>query len=55
MSVVSAYYYLRVVVSMYMNDARSEDPWARVAPAATVALGAAVLVVLGFGVFPGPS
>ena len=54
MSVVSAYYYLRVVVAMYMNDARSEDPWARVAPAATAALGAAVLVVLGFGVFPGP-
>jgi NADH-quinone oxidoreductase subunit N len=54
MSVVSAYYYLGVVVSMYMHDPRSEDPWARVAPAATAALGAAVLVVLGFGVFPGP-
>jgi NADH-quinone oxidoreductase subunit N len=54
MSVVSAYYYLGVVVAMYMNDPRSEDPWARVAPAATAALGAAVIVVLGFGLFPGP-
>jgi NADH-quinone oxidoreductase subunit N len=54
MSVVSAYYYLGVVVSMYMSEARSEDPWGRVAPAATAALSAAVLVVLGFGVFPGP-
>jgi NADH:ubiquinone oxidoreductase subunit 2 (subunit N) len=39
---------------MYMKDPRSEDPWARVAPAATAALGAAVLVVLGFGILPGP-
>jgi NADH-quinone oxidoreductase subunit N len=54
MSVVSAYYYLRVVVSMYMNEPRTDDPWARVAPAATLALTAVVLVVLGFGVFPGP-
>lgn len=54
MSVVSAYYYLRVVVAMYMKDPLSDDPWAKVAPAATAALAAAVLVVLGFGVFPGP-
>jgi NADH-quinone oxidoreductase subunit N len=54
MSVVSAYYYLRVVVSMYMNEPRTDDPWARVAPTASLALTAVVLVVLGFGVFPGP-
>ena len=54
MSVVSAYYYLRVVVAMYMHEPRADDPWARVAPTATVALSAVVLVVLGFGVFPGP-
>ena len=54
MSVVSAYYYLRVVVSMYMKDPLTDDPWARIAPTATAALAAAVLVVLGFGVFPGP-
>jgi NADH-quinone oxidoreductase subunit N len=54
MSVVSAYYYLRVVVAMYMQEPRTDDPWARVAPTATAALSAVVLVVLGFGIFPGP-
>ena len=54
MSVVSAYYYLRVVVSMYMKDPLTDDPWARVAPSATAALTAAVIAVLGFGAFPGP-
>jgi NADH-quinone oxidoreductase subunit N len=54
MSVVSAYYYLHVVVAMYMKEPFSEDPWGNVAPTATAALGAAVLVVLGFGVFPAP-
>jgi NADH:ubiquinone oxidoreductase subunit 2 (subunit N) len=39
---------------MYMYEPRTEDPWARVAPSAALALGAAVLVVLGFGVLPGP-
>jgi NADH-quinone oxidoreductase subunit N len=53
MSVVSAYYYLHVVVSMYMKDPHSDDPWAAVAPATTAALGIAVAVVLGFGIFPG--
>ena len=28
MSVVSAYYYLRVVVAMYMRDPAGEDVWA---------------------------
>jgi NADH-quinone oxidoreductase subunit N len=54
MSVVSAYYYLRVVVAMYMQDAQAEDGWARVGPASAMALTAAVAVVLGLGVYPGP-
>ena len=29
MSVVSAYYYLRVVVAMYMSEPVGEDDWAR--------------------------
>ena len=53
MSVVSAYYYLRVVVSMYMKDPVRRS-LGRVAPAAAAALAAAVLAVLGFGAFPGP-
>jgi len=54
MSVVSAYYYLGVVVSMYMHEPRTEDPWARVAPSAALALAVVVLAVLGFGILPGP-
>ncbi|HEY7516238.1 MAG TPA: NADH-quinone oxidoreductase subunit N [Vicinamibacteria bacterium] len=54
MSVVSAFYYLRVVVAMYMREPSGEDPWGAVAPASGIALGAVVLVVLGLGVFPGP-
>jgi NADH-quinone oxidoreductase subunit N len=54
MSVVSAYYYLRVVVAMYMREPLGDDTWAPVAPAAAVALGLSVAVVLGLGVYPGP-
>jgi len=54
MSVVSAYYYLRVVVAMYMRDTLGEDTWAPVSPAAALALGLAALVILGLGVYPGP-
>jgi NADH-quinone oxidoreductase subunit N len=54
MSVVSAYYYLRVVVAMYMREPAGEDRWARVSPASAVALAFATVVVLGLGVHPGP-
>jgi len=54
MSVVSAYYYLRVVVAMYMRDTLGEEAWAPVSPAAALALGLAALVILGLGVYPGP-
>jgi NADH-quinone oxidoreductase subunit N len=54
MSVVSAYYYLRVVVAMYMRDPVGEDPWAPVAPAARVALALSVAVTLAFGIYPAP-
>jgi NADH-quinone oxidoreductase subunit N len=54
MSVVSAYYYLGVVVAMYMKDAPASDDFAPVPAGAAVALIAAVLVTLGLGVYPGP-
>jgi NADH-quinone oxidoreductase subunit N len=54
MSVVSAYYYLGVVVSMYMREPVGEDAWSPVAAPAGVALGVSVLVVLGLGVYPAP-
>jgi NADH-quinone oxidoreductase subunit N len=54
MSVVSAYYYLRVVVAMYMREPPAEDHWARVSPASAVALAFSAVVVLGLGILPGP-
>jgi NADH-quinone oxidoreductase subunit N len=54
MSVVSAYYYLRVVVAMYMRDTLGDEAWAPVSPAAALALGLAAFVILGLGVYPGP-
>ena len=53
MSVVSAYYYLRVVVAMYMKEPPADDPWGRIAPSAAVALTAAVIVVSGLRRLPG--
>jgi NADH-quinone oxidoreductase subunit N len=53
MSVVSAYYYLRVVVAMYMQAPTSEN-WPRIDAAAATALALATLVILWLGVYPGP-
>ncbi len=54
MSVVSAYYYLRVVVAMYMRDPVGEDDWAKVSPAAAAALAFSVALTLLLGVWPAP-
>ena len=54
MSVVSAYYYLRVVVAMYMRDPVGEDTWAPIAPAARLALAISVFATLAFGIYPAP-
>ena len=54
MSVVSAYYYLRVVVAMYMREAPGDDPWAPVATGARLALGLSAGLVLALGVYPAP-
>jgi NADH-quinone oxidoreductase subunit N len=54
MSVVSAYYYLGVVVAMYMRDPVGEDVWAPVAPAARLALGISVALTLVLGIYPAP-
>ena len=54
MSVVSAYYYLRVVVAMYMRDPVGDDVWAPVGVGAATALAFAVVMVLVLGVYPGP-
>ena len=55
MSVVSAYYYLRVVVAMYMREPVGEDAWAPVgARRRGLALALSAAVVLGLGVYPAP-
>ena len=54
MSVVSAYYYLRVVVVMYMREPLGADTWAPVTGSASLALALSAAVVLGLGVYPGP-
>jgi NADH-quinone oxidoreductase subunit N len=54
MSVVSAYYYLRVVVAMYMREAQGDDRWSPVSFGSGLALAVSVVVVLGLGVYPGP-
>ena len=52
MSLVSAYYYLRVVVAMYMRPPTGEE-WPRIGGAAAVALTFALLAILWLGVEPG--
>jgi len=54
MSVVSAYYYLRVVVTMYMREPVGDDSWATVSFGSRLALAVSVVIVLGLGVYPGP-
>ncbi len=54
-SLVSVYYYLRVVVLMYMRPAPAGEPaLARANVAIAAALALAVLGILFFGVVPGP-
>ena len=53
-SVISAYYYLRVVVAMYMREPLGEDSWSPVGALPATALAAASLVVIVLGVYPGP-
>jgi NADH-quinone oxidoreductase subunit N len=52
-SVISAYYYLKVVVSMYMWTSDREPIRSRVPAMAAIALLVAVAGVLGLGIFPG--
>jgi NADH-quinone oxidoreductase subunit N len=49
MSAVSAFYYLRVVVAMYMREPEKDDDWGAIAPASALALAVSVAVVLVLG------
>jgi NADH-quinone oxidoreductase subunit N len=52
MSVVSAYYYLRVVVHMYMKEGPAVDEFGPIASTSALALALSVVVVLGLGIWP---
>jgi NADH-quinone oxidoreductase subunit N len=52
-SAVGAYYYLRIIVMMYMQEPRGEVPVTAVPPAAGLAIAVCVLATLYLGVFPG--
>ena len=54
MSVVSAYYYLRVVVAMYMHEPVGEDAWAPIGSGSALGLAVSAAVVLVLGVYPAP-
>ncbi len=53
-SVISAYYYLRVVVSMYMKEAGPAAEKASVCPALQVGVGLAAVVIVVLGLWPAP-
>jgi NADH-quinone oxidoreductase subunit N len=56
-SAVSAYYYMRVVMLMYMRDPEAtaaETPHLVPSPALSIVLACAVAGVIIFGLFPNP-
>ncbi|HET7745865.1 MAG TPA: NADH-quinone oxidoreductase subunit N, partial [Vicinamibacteria bacterium] len=53
-SVISAYYYLRVIVYMYMREPVGEDTWSPVRPGSAIALAVAAVIILGLGIWPTP-
>src|SRR2546429_9581798 len=54
MSVVGAYYYLRVIKLMYFDEPASHLPPARAAAGVRLALGVNAMAVLLLGLLPGP-
>ncbi len=52
MSVVSVYYYLRLPVVMYMQEAAEELPWRELASGTGLVLGICAFAVIFLGIFP---
>jgi NADH-quinone oxidoreductase subunit N len=52
-SVISVYYYLRVIVFMYMKEPEEEFEWLAITPPIVLSLTLAVIGVLAPGVVPG--
>ncbi|MCQ3813282.1 MAG: NADH-quinone oxidoreductase subunit N [Acidimicrobiia bacterium] len=53
-AVVSAFLYLRIVLSVYLGSATDAEPVEPVHPAAGLAIGVALALTVVFGVFPSP-
>ena len=53
-AVVSAFLYLRIVLSMYLGTADDEAAPISVHPTAAFAVGVALVLTIGFGIVPGP-
>ena len=53
-SVVSAFLYLRIIVSMYMSDPAEDSPAIPIPFAAGLAITICAVVTVGFGTFPDP-
>jgi NADH-quinone oxidoreductase subunit N len=51
-SVVSVFYYLRIIVMMYMSEARHEAPAVKLSPFAIAGLTVSLLAILYLGVYP---
>jgi NADH-quinone oxidoreductase subunit N len=51
-SVVSVFYYLRIIVMMYMSDRAHEAPSVRISPMAVAGLAVSVVAILYLGVYP---
>jgi len=51
-SVISVYYYLRIIVMMYMSESAHTEPVAKLSPTATAALAMTVAAVFYLGVYP---
>jgi NADH-quinone oxidoreductase subunit N len=52
-SAVGAYYYLRIIVMLYMREARDEAPVASLSPSLGTALAVSVAATLYLGILPG--
>ena len=53
-AVVSAFLYLRIVLSMYLGTPSDSGEGVPVARSAAIAIGVAFVITLGFGIVPGP-
>jgi NADH-quinone oxidoreductase subunit N len=51
---MAAYYYLRVLTVLYSPGEGTGESWPRVRPASGVALGVLSVLLVLFGLFPGP-